>query len=122
MENYGGTREFNFDEIIRYLESTTEDSWCTDVVKTKDGKNCLLGHLFDFGGNKVMDIFESLIATTFMFYPVNDGTNKMYQQETPKQRIIAYLKDIREGKQPSTEQLMQIEYENYEQNNLHSRS
>jgi hypothetical protein len=95
------------DDIIEYLEKTEESSWCTDVVKTKGGKNCLFGHIFDFGGGKMMDLFESVVATTYMIYPVNDGEHPNYKQDTPKARCLAYLKDIREGKAKSTIRLFQ---------------
>ncbi|HET9136953.1 MAG TPA: hypothetical protein VFO76_09965 [Candidatus Kapabacteria bacterium] len=100
-------------EIIDYLEQTPEDSWCVDVVKS-ESKNCLFGHLFDLGGGKLMDYFEARWATTFMIYPVNDGENPSYQQATPKQRCIAYLKDLRDQKTKSTmdwEEEMRREYE-----------
>ena len=103
---------FSLDVIIPYMENTTEESWCTDVVKTKDGKNCLFGHLFDLGGGELFDWFEN-IATTYMVYPVNDGKNENYQQPTPKQRCVAYLKDLQSGKAKTTYQLMDEEYERY---------
>lgn len=101
----------DLNKIIDYLQSTSEDSWCCDVVKTKDGKNCLFGHLFDYGGGDngngsyVFEMFEELYATTYMVYPVNDGANKNYQQPTPKQRCIAYLENIRDGKEKTSCQL-----------------
>lgn len=97
-------------EVVEYLESTSEESWCVDVVRTKDGKNCLFGHLFDLGGSDLMGLFEDSIATTFMVYPVNDGTHPKYQQPTPKQRCLAYLKDLQSGEEKTTYQLMK-EYE-----------
>jgi len=103
---------FSLDVIIPYMENTTEESWCTDIVKTKDGKNCLFGHLFDLGGGKLYDWFEN-IATTYMVFPVNDGENPNYQQPTPKQRCVAYLKDLQSGKAKTTYQLMDEEYERY---------
>jgi len=103
---------FSLDVIIPYMENTTEESWCEDVVKTKDGKNCLFGHLFDLGGGELFDWFEN-IATTYMVYPVNDGKNENYQQPTPKQRCVAYLKDLQSGKAKTTYQLMDEEYERY---------
>lgn len=101
---------FDINKLLTYLEATTEESWCTDVVKTKDNKSCLFGHIFDYGGGQAMDIFERY-ATTYMVYPVNDGTHHQYQQPTPKQRCIAYVKDLISGKQKTTYQLMD-EYEN----------
>lgn len=103
---------FSLDVIIPYMENTTEESWCEDVVKTKDGKNCLFGHLFDLGGRELFDWFEN-IATTYMVYPVNDGENENYQQPTPKQRCVAYLKDLQSGKAKTTYQLMDEEFERY---------
>lgn len=97
-------------EILQYMENTTEESWCMDVVKTEDNRSCFFGHLFDLGGNKLYQNFEN-VATEFMVYPVNDGKNLEYPQETPKQRCVAYLKDLISGKQRCTIQLME-EYEN----------
>lgn len=91
--------------IIELLEITTEESWCTDVVKTSSGQSCLFGHLFDIGGTRLMDDFEN-IANTYMVYPVNDGLSPKYIQETPKQRVLAYLRDIRDGKEKTTYELL----------------
>lgn len=98
--------------IIEALETTPEESWATDVVRTSDGRNCLFGHLFDIGGgesgrggSRLIDYFESVFASTFMVYPVNDGKHRDYQQPTPKQRCIAYLRDIESGVQPSSHDL-----------------
>jgi hypothetical protein len=109
-------------EIIDYLESTSKESWCQDVVRTKDGKNCFFGHLFNMGrnekeSNRIWDMFEECFATTYMIYPVNDGKNSLYQQPTPKQRCISYLKDLRDGKQLTTYQLMDLELEESKKNN-----
>lgn len=101
----------SIDVIIDHMNSTTEDSWCTNVVRKED-KNCFFGHLFSMGkndkeGNFLWGAFEEIWATTYMIYPVNDGEHPRYNQPTPKQRIIAYLKDLRDGKQKTTYQLME---------------
>ena len=98
-------------QIIDYMEATTEESWGVDVVRnSKTGQNCFFGHLFNMESdekeaNRLWDWFEN-IATTYMVYPVNDGQNSLYQQPTPKQRVIAYLKDLRDGKAKNTYQIM----------------
>jgi len=97
--------ELIIDELILYLENTKDETWCTDVVKTNDGKSCVMGHVFDFGGNKMWELFEAMIATTFMIYPVNDGEHPNYQQPTAKERCIAYLKAVKEGKEKTSYQL-----------------
>lgn len=102
-------------EIIDYMESTSEESWGVDVVRTSDGKNCFFGHLFNMGSdesesNFIWSAFEEGWATTYMIYQVNDGADPRYQQVTPKQRVVQYLKDLRDGKAKTTHQLME-EYE-----------
>jgi len=44
-----------------------------------------------------------------MIYPVNDGENRAYPQGTPKERCIAYLKDLRDGKARTTQQIFDEE-------------
>jgi hypothetical protein len=113
-------------QIIDHLESTSEDSWCVDVVRTNENKNCFFGHLFAMGkderhSNFIWSCFEEAWATTYMIYPVNDGEHPDYQQPTPKQRVIEYLKNLRDGKEMTTYQSMEagmIEYESKHLNNL----
>lgn len=100
-------------DFIDYLERTEESQWCVDIVRSKDQeKNCLFGHLFNFAGDDktgsfYWDYFENAYATTCMVYPVNDGNNQRYQQPTPKQRCIAYLKAIQSGEEETTYECME---------------
>lgn len=100
------------DAIIAYMEATTEESWLTDVVRSKDqSRNCFFGHLFAMGGddetaNYWWALFEETYATTYMIFPVNDGSDPGYPQTTPRQRIVAYLRDLRDGKTPTTQDHM----------------
>lgn len=111
----------DLDNIIEYMEETDPKSWCTDVVKTDNNKNCFFGHFFDYAGgddnnpitSECWDMFEACIATTFMIYPVNDGEDDRYQQETAKGRVIAYLKDLRDGKAKTTQQIMEEDYQRH---------
>jgi hypothetical protein len=95
------SKEDFLNDIIHYLKNMTlESDWCVDVVRTKDQKqNCLMGHLFNFGGNLIVDIFHNNISTEYCYYQINDGKNPNYPQATPKQRIIAYLENVRDGKE-----------------------
>lgn len=109
----------DLDAIIPYLEKTTEESWCIDVCRTKEGRNCMLGHLHEYGGgdegfgSDVCELFEEMYATTYMFFPVNDGQHPDYQQDTPKERCIAYLKAIQSGDEMTTYQSMDYHMEQY---------
>ncbi len=93
----------HLDDFIAYLENTGEHEWNQDRVRNSDNtKNCVMGHLVnwyygkDYEGDvsAVWDIFEEMWSTTFYIYDVNDGRSENYQQPTPKQRILAYLKDL----------------------------
>lgn len=110
---------FQIDELIEYLEKTSEKDWNVKTCASKDGKKkCVMAHIFHFGGGdgnidedgtnggtRAWDFFEEAWATTYMIYPVNDGENPKYQQKTPKQRCIAYLKNLRDGKEKTTPDL-----------------
>lgn len=101
---------FSIDNIIAYMEGTKPEDWATDVVRTGD-KNCFFGHLFNFAGGLLWEMFEESWATTYMVYPVNDGQVTTYQQATAKERVVAYLKDLRDGKAKTTQALMAEEFE-----------
>lgn len=106
---------FNINSIISYMETTDAGRWTSDVCRTQDGKNCFLGHLYEYAGgdennkvaNGIIDWFESAYATTYMFFPINDGKHPDYPQKTQKDRIIAYLKNLRDGKEQTTCQIME---------------
>ena len=118
-------------DLISYLDCTSEDQWCVDVVRTKDNKNCLFGHVVeffslnaskyrnkdifklanrgseesgsdDFGYHCAFNWFDEAVASTFFVYSVNDGKNLSYPQSTPKARCIALVKDILSGNELST--------------------
>lgn len=108
----------NLDSFIAYLEATKPEDWATDVVRTRDGKNCVMGHLVRWfhGDNNegsispIWDLFEEMWATTYMIYPVNDGDsppwmNYKYDQSTAKERVVAYLKNLNSGREKTTGQL-----------------
>lgn len=102
----------NLDSVIAYMESTDEAAWRVEAVRSADGTtNCFFGHLFAMGGedrrgSQLWGLFEEIWATTYMIYPVNDGRNPDYSQATPKQRVLAYLRDLRDGKAKSTSVLI----------------
>lgn len=50
--------------------------------------------------------FEIKIANEYMFFSVNDWENPKYQQETPKERCIEYLKDILNWKEKTIVELI----------------
>lgn len=109
----------NLNSFIAYLQQTKDEDWVVDIVRSKDGKSCVMGHLVDwfygkdYKGNilPIWDAFECMWATTYMIYPVNDGQspkwmNYKYKQSTAKDRVIAYLKNLNEKKEKNTNDLL----------------
>lgn len=115
--DWADARLENLDPIITYMESTAEDAWRVDTVRSKDGTtNCFFGHLFamapdDQHGSELWSGFENLWASTYMVFPINDGTNPRYPQATPKQRILAYLRDLRDGNAKTVPELLEEDYQ-----------
>lgn len=123
----------DLDPFIAHLEGTAEDAWQVDVVRSADGtRNCMFGHLFQFAYDHQMaagatpevaerfashawQAFEEGWATTYMVYPVNDGTNPAYGHDTPKERVLAYLRALAAGTQRTTTQIMEDELDRYEE-------
>ena len=107
------------DRILAWLERTTDDQWCVDWCGVEDEhvpggvKFCVQGHLMTYGefhGHKGFDdLFHEVWATEYMYYWVNDGKSERYQQATPKQRVMAYFTDLRDGKVMSTQKIMEVE-------------
>lgn len=104
------------DGVISYMEATAEESWRVKTVRSSDGStNCFFGHLFNMGandaeGSALWDLFEDLWATTYLIYPINDGENSDYPQPTPKQRVLTFLHDLRDGRVLNTQQSMEACY------------
>ena len=112
--------KFSIETIIDYMENTSEESWCEKVVRTTEGGNCFFGHLFSMGkdeaeSNHLWDWFEDAYSTTYMIYPINDGTNSNYQQSTAKHRVLVYLRNLRDGIEKTTYQSMEEEYLLYQE-------
>lgn len=90
-------------DFISYIINTDDADWQIDIVRDKNNeRNCLFGHLVNwyFGREYQGDIttawdaFESIWSTTFEVFEINDGRDKRYQQPTPRQCCIAFLKDL----------------------------
>lgn len=102
---------FWIDEIIDYMKKTDEKEWCVNVVRKWD-TNCFFWHLHkmckdDEEASFNWDMFEEQWATTYMIYPVNDWQHPKYQQATPKQRVLAYLKALKNWEEKTTYLLME---------------
>lgn len=110
--------------FIEYLIATDEGEWQVGVVRNvRNTKNCLFGHLVNWYYGKdhtgditsCWDVFEAMWACAEEVYPINDGKDPRYPQRTPKQRVVAFMKDLWLGITPPTWRSMELEYERYKQ-------
>ena len=120
---------FDIDWIIDRLDAIPDSRWRVGTVRGAgpDGTttNCVMGHLFDLGGGDELvqlpgfrpstgggllwSWFEECWATTYRIYPVNDGEDPRYRQSTPRERVVAFLRDLRDGLELTTYASMDAE-------------
>ena len=86
--------------FIAKFEGIPESKWCEEELLNEDGRCCALGHC---GGRIEEDgdivYTEEIYALSHLIGDVpavNDGLHDDYPQSTPKQRILAALRDIKE--------------------------
>jgi hypothetical protein len=93
--------EYNVDYFIKKFEAIPEERWFKGSFHSPDLKqSCALGHCVNND-----EEFEALHALTrhgegSEVALINDGKHPLYGQETPKQRILAALNDIKKAQQP----------------------
>lgn len=111
--------EYTVDYFINKFEKIPEDKWITGMIGLNSIENspkCALGHcgidesfLNETKDSKALkEIFSNTSFTssispirggTDCIWKINDGYIKEYQQETPKQRILAALYDIKKSQE-----------------------
>lgn len=87
-------------EFIAFFEAIPEEKWCTGTYHDGD-RHCAYGHLIIADlENHSEDSEQFGLLMGFNRYSVssvNDGDCRSFTQPTPKQRILAALREI-EGK------------------------
>lgn len=80
------------EQFYAFFSLIPEQQWCTGQY-AEGIQHCTLGHLGERNGTTIPActllerILEASAAT------INDGQDQRYQQPTPKQRILAALKE-----------------------------
>lgn len=95
---------YTVDYFIRKFEAIPEWRWCVGLINGPLGTHCALGHCtgndsFPFTGeaDSLARIFRTIEGMTSY---INNGDDHRYKQETPKQRILAALYDIKRMQNP----------------------
>ncbi len=83
--------------FIAKFEAIHEDFWCAGRFEDDDGAKCARGHcgatvfrMHTPENDALYDLFPGILSPQF----INDGLDKRYQQPTPKQRVLAALRDL----------------------------
>ena len=90
------------DDYIAFFRSIPEERWCVGRFWDDKGRRSAQGHL---GRRGLLDsapaqrrLGKLTGLTDKQFWRIHDGHNADYRQPTPKQRVLAYLCDVRDGR------------------------
>jgi hypothetical protein len=111
---------YTVDYFINKFEAIPEKDWCTGALNNRKGAKCANGHcgvvfegdvyrvtnesialkelfrnthIIMYGGSLIEEIETEGYSLKLAF--INDGISRGYKQRTPKERVIAALKDIK---------------------------
>lgn len=85
---------YDVDYFINKFSSIPEEKWCTDKFTDHDKCYCALGFCGETDRSHTEES-EALILLIMNIVPINDGGHPIYQQPTPKQRVLAALNDLK---------------------------
>lgn len=97
------------DRVEAMLRETDRDSWWEGpTFRSPCGtKHCVLSHIAEQFGMDVMDEFESTWSTSYVIgAAVNDRPSDRYPQKHPKDRVLAFLANLRSGVEVDTQSSM----------------
>lgn len=97
------SEEYTVDYFIEKFEKIPETAWTCYVWENAEGSCCALGHCSvrrpEHMGNPEAAALLRIFGDGEEGYPnvltINDGRHDLYKQDTPKQRILVALKDIK---------------------------
>lgn len=90
--------KYDVQYFIDKFEAIPEEKWCVGVyVSGNDERMCALGHCGQYAvrtpeSRGLIDVLGSVTEVA----EINDGKHPGYLQPTPKQRVLAALRDVRE--------------------------
>ena len=94
--------DYDYDYFINKFNNIPDDQWTTDRFTNEAGQHCAYGHC---GANRLgAGVFDTEEASALYKLDikhdlgfVNDGKHKHYQQPTPRERVVAYLTNLKQG-------------------------
>lgn len=100
------------DRVESVVRETSRDAWWEGpTFRSPCGtKHCVLSHVADRLGMDVMEEFESVWSTSYVIGgKVNDRPSDLYPQDHPKDRVLAFLANLRSGVELDTQTSMDWE-------------
>lgn len=87
-------QQYNVDYFIKKFEEIPEEKWIAGSFSGMNGTHCALGHCYNNGEGYTQSP-EGSALIRILNYPaqINDGLRSEYQQNNPKNRILAALYD-----------------------------
>jgi hypothetical protein len=88
------------DEVIEMIRGTYDDTWWEGpTFRSPCGtKHCVLSHIAEHMGMDAMERFEDTWSTSYRIgADVNDQQSERYPQLHPKERVLAFLDNLRTG-------------------------
>ena len=87
---------FTVDYFIAKFEAIPEEQWCSGDYSNSHGQHCAAGHCGEgrfTGVTPESQGLEAILHHRTAY--INDGDGSDYKQPTPKQRILAALRDVK---------------------------
>lgn len=98
------TTNYDVDDMIKFFNSFDESMWHVGAYSNGGGKYCAAGlcGAHEFKSTPRADALNILFSDHLKasIPHINDGLDMRYQQPTPKQRILAALRDIKAKQEP----------------------
>lgn len=89
-------------DYYNFFAAIPDEKWCRFQLLDNEGRSCARGHL----GSRlptgqivatepleVLEFYKLLGASKWIVTNINDGVSVNYPQTTPKERILAFIKD-----------------------------
>jgi hypothetical protein len=92
-------RFFSLDYFITYFKDIPEEQLCLVKDTNKGSSHLAMGDAWEWLDDEEQDALYTIIRPYGLLVHVNDGFGEfIHMGTTPKQRVIAFLQQIKEGR------------------------
>lgn len=88
--------KYDVDYFINKFEAIPEEEWGTGTYNNLEGQKCAYGHCGAPYNTEETEALDKIRGPgNWAIATINDGKCPLYNQDTPKQRILAALNDLK---------------------------